>query len=170
MRDFSKVSPTVWQSERFNSLPSDDGRYVYLYLLTNEHQTSAGCYRLPDGYACSDLRWASERYAKARGQLIDAGLIRFDSNTQVVMITRWFKHNPPMNEDHQTGIVRILERLPSEVIASEAMQALEDSLEAIRAEKAAKVGQRQKPAHAFSNGLSGQITERLQTNILRGQR
>ncbi len=28
MRDFSKVSPTVWQSERFNSLPSDDGRYV----------------------------------------------------------------------------------------------------------------------------------------------
>ena len=26
MREYSKVSPNVWQSERFNSLPSDDGR------------------------------------------------------------------------------------------------------------------------------------------------
>ena len=49
MREFSKVSPAVWQSERFHSLPSDDGRYVHLYLLTNDHQNSAGCYRLPDG-------------------------------------------------------------------------------------------------------------------------
>jgi hypothetical protein len=167
MRDFSKVSPTVWQSERFNSLPSDDGRYVYLYLLTNGHQTSAGCYRLPDGYACSDLRWLPERYAKARSQLIEADLIQFDASAQVIMICRWFKHNPPMNDDHHTGIVRILERLPSETIANAAKQALEDSLEAIHAEKAAKTAQKQKPAHGLSNGLGGQIPERLQTNRLK---
>jgi hypothetical protein len=170
MRDFSKVSPALWQSERFNGLPSDDGRYLYVYLLTNEHQTSAGCYRLPDGYACSDLRWLPERYANARSQLIEADLIKFDAGAQVIMITRWFKHNPPMNEDHHIGIVRILERLPSETIASEALQALENSLESIRAEKAAKMAQKQKPAHGLSNGLGGQMPERLQTNLMRGTR
>ena len=50
-------------------------------------------------------------------------MIRFDPKAEVVMITRWFKHNPPMNDDHHTGIVGILERLPSETIANEALQA-----------------------------------------------
>ena len=56
---FSKISPAVWQSLHFNGLPSDDGDYLYLYLLTNRHQNSAGCYRLPDGCAvrtCSGVR------------------------------------------------------------------------------------------------------------------
>ena len=61
MRDYSKISPALWQSARFNDLPSDDGRYLYLYLLTSSHQTSAGCYQLPDGYSCSDLRWPLAR-------------------------------------------------------------------------------------------------------------
>ena len=28
MRDFNKVSPTLWQSSRFVDLPSDDGRLL----------------------------------------------------------------------------------------------------------------------------------------------
>lgn len=114
MRDYSKISPALWQSSRFNGLPSDDGRYLYLYFLTCSHQNSAGCYRLPDGYACSDLRWQPDRYTSARDQLEAADLIRFDAATSVVMITRWFKHNPPMSESHLTGIERLLERLPAD--------------------------------------------------------
>ncbi len=113
MRDFSKISPAVWQSSRFNSLPSDDGRYLYLYLLTNRHQNSAGCYRLPDGYACTDLLWRPDRYVAARQALQKADMIRFDAETIEVMITRWFKHNPPMNQSHYDGTERILERLES---------------------------------------------------------
>ena len=113
MRDFSKIAPAVWQSARFNNLPSDDGRLLFLFLLTCSHQTSAGCYHLPDGYAVSDLQWTLERYRSARDQLVEADLIDFDRETSVVMINRWFKHNPPMNESHFTGISRLLERIPS---------------------------------------------------------
>ena len=113
MRDFSKISPALWHSKRFNNLPSDDGRYLYLYLLTNEHQTSAGCYRLPDGYATNDLSWELSRYVTARQELVAADLIFFDELESVVMITRWFKHNPPMSESHFVGINRLLEKLPS---------------------------------------------------------
>lgn len=125
MRDFSKVSPSLWQSRRFTGLSSDDARYAYLYLLTCEHQTSAGCCRLPDAYAAADLRWPVERYRKARLELIDAELIKWDDDTSVVMITRWFKFSPPMNEKHLQGIRHILERLPSQDIWEEATAELE---------------------------------------------
>jgi hypothetical protein len=113
MRDFNKVSPTLWQSSRFVDLPSDDGRFLYLYLLTCPHQNSAGCFWLPDGYACNDIRWDSTQYQAARQTLIDADLIQFDAANQVILIERWFKHNPPMNQSHLKGIAAMLERCGS---------------------------------------------------------
>lgn len=128
MRDFSKVSPTLWHSDRFNGLPADDVRYTYLYLLTSEHQTSAGCHRLPDAYAAADLRWPIDRYQKARAELEEAELIHFDATASVLMIRGWFQYNPPMNEKHLKGIRHILERLPSQSIWAEATAELDDAL------------------------------------------
>lgn len=113
MRDFNKVSPTLWQSSRFADLPSDDGRFLYLYLLTCPHQNSAGCFWLPDGYVCSDVQWERKKYHTARQQLIDADLIQFDDSEQVIFIKRWFRHNPPMNQSHLKGIISLLEKCGS---------------------------------------------------------
>jgi hypothetical protein len=116
----------------------------------------------PDGYACADLNWTLKRYGDARGQLIKAELICFDPAHSVVLITRWFKHNPPASEDHVTGIERLLERLPSEELAQMAMEALTESWESIQA---AKMQRRDKAANAAPNGLG-----RLNTNHLNGRR
>jgi hypothetical protein len=170
MREFSKISPALWHSQRFNTLPSDDGRYLYLYFLTCEHQNSAGCYRLPDGYACHDLQWQQERYHNARSHLLEAELIGFDDACSVVMICRWFKHNPPMNEKHLIGIERVLEKLPSVTIQKAAQEDLIETWEAIAAEKLAKAQRQQKPAQGFGNGFGGTIPERLNTKLISGQR
>jgi hypothetical protein len=170
MRDYSKISPAVWQSARFNSLPSDDGRYLDLYLLTCSHQTSAGCYVLPEGYACSDLRWEPERYRAACEQLIAADLVRFDPDCDVVLITRWFKHNPPMSESHLIGIERQLERLPSFTLYEEAQTALWAAWKALQADKVAKAQRKGKAPYGASNGLGGASPERLETNYLAGRR
>lgn len=166
MRDFSKISPALWQSKRFNTLPSDDGRYLYLYLLTNEHQTSAGAYRLPDGYATNDLRWEFSRYEKARQELANAELIVFDETESVVMITRWFKHNPPMSESHFIGIGRMLERLPSQMILEAASKAALESWEWVHAARLAKAAKSVKALPNASNGQQGAIPNRLQTPYL----
>ena len=138
MRDFTKVSPTLWQSKRFLGLPSDDGRFLYLYLLTCPHQNSAGCFWLPDGYACNDLCWEEDRYQRARQELIDAELIQYDETDDVVLIERWFNHNPPMNQSHMTGIKRALEKVPSAVLLGATLEALEAACEAIELKRAAK--------------------------------
>ncbi len=116
MRDFTKISPRLWHSERFNGLKSDDARLAFLYVLTSEHQNSAGCYRLPDAYAAADLSWPVERFQKARVELAEADLIVYDAKSSVVMVRDWFRHNPPMNPMHRKGIQHILERLPSQMI------------------------------------------------------
>ncbi|CAD7044735.1 hypothetical protein REJC140_03860 [Pseudorhizobium endolithicum] len=114
-REFSKISPAVWRSKTFQSVP-DDERLLHLYLLTCEHQNSAGSFRLPDGYACADLGWDLQRYVSARSCLEQAELIAFDDETEEVFIQKWFVHNPPMNQKHALGTQRVIERIESDRI------------------------------------------------------
>ena len=91
---FSKVSPAVWRSRRFTSLPDSDAKLLYLYFVTSEHQTSIGAYVIPTGYAIADLAWDAPRYENARTALVAADLIAFDDDTSTVYVLRWFKHSP----------------------------------------------------------------------------
>ena len=170
MRDFTKISPAVWVSERFNKLPSDDARYLYMYLLTCEHQTSAGAFRLKDGYAIDDLKWDAPRFHAARLQLVEADLIHFDDAASCILITRWFKHNPPMSESHLIGIERQLERLPSKAIREVASLAANEAWESVKAAKLAKDIKSGKATPSASNGQQSAIPERLQTSYMRGGR
>lgn len=110
-REFSKVSPALWRSARFAGL-SDKGKIAFFYFCTNAHITSAGCYILPDGYACSDLGCALDEYQSARDECAAAGLIDFDGPT--VFVERWFRHNPPMNDSHATGTKRFISEIESD--------------------------------------------------------
>lgn len=122
MRKFSLVSPRLWTSKRYTSLPSDSGRLLYLYLLTCGHQTSIGAYPLPDAYACADMQWTLERYQKARLELVTADLIAFDLDIGVVAIRRWFKHNPITNDKHRKGALRLVAELEAPSIAAIVME------------------------------------------------
>ncbi len=61
-------------------------------------------------------------------ELVKAGLIHFDASASVLMVTRWFRFNPPMNEKHLKGIRHILERLPSQTIWVDATAELDETL------------------------------------------
>ena len=162
-REYSKVSPRLWQSSRFAALPSDDAKFAFLYLLTSEHQNSAGRYRLLDGYATADLRWPLDRYRKAREQLVKAGMIRFDPEKGVVLIDRWFYHNPPMSESHLIGVERQLERIESDELREAALAALSELWDAVQAQRLSKCRKRQTLAGDFPNGSGGHIPDRLRT-------
>jgi hypothetical protein len=128
MRKFSLVSPRIWTSRRFTGLPSDNGRLLYLYLLTCGHQTSIGAYPLPDAYACADLQWDLERYLEARQELTKADLIAFDPDASVVAIRRWFKHNPVTNDKHRMGALRLISELESPSIIDVIMGDYDDAM------------------------------------------
>lgn len=117
MRDFAKISCSIWHSRKFRSLPNDDCRLVYLYLHTNPHVNSLGCYVLPFGYAIADLGWNDMetdpiRYRDCIASLCDSGLIGFDPAESVVRIVDFLKHSPFSNEKHAKGAIKILYHIP----------------------------------------------------------
>lgn len=123
MRNFTMISPHLWRSTRFKSL-SDSEKTLYLYLLTSEHQTSAGCFRLPDGYACDDLEWEPQILTTTRASLVQAGLIQHDPASDEYLIERFFKHCPPRNRNHRLGVEREIAALRSPGIKRAALTAL----------------------------------------------
>lgn len=112
-RNFTMVSPALWRSPRIGALDSD-GRVLFFFLLTSEHSNSAGCFRMPPAYACSDLGWTLDRYDLALSAIVSQGLAGTDSKTGEVFIERWFHHSPPTNLKHALGTMSVITRIESD--------------------------------------------------------
>ena len=141
-RTFSKVSPALWTSRRFRGVGAE-ARLYYLYLLTNAHIDSTGCYRLPDAYACADCGINADTHLAVTAELTAADMIALDDG--YVLVRRWFKHNPPTNLDYAEGVKRRIVLIESDVLREEceaafleAEAALNDRLERIAQAKTDK--------------------------------
>jgi hypothetical protein len=173
-RLFSKVSPAIWASRRFRGV-SPMARNFHLYLLTNEHIDSAGCYRLPDPYACFDFGIDQDQLETLYSELSQADMISRDVAAEWVLIRRWFKHNPPTNADYAKGTRKLIAAIESdrlreetETAFAEAEVALESRLAEIaasRAERAIKAKLRS-GQHDIGNTFSGNLAN---TNYMRGR-
>jgi hypothetical protein len=159
MRSYAKVSPTIWSSDHFNALPSDDSRFVFIYLLSSPHSNSAGCYRLPDQYARVDLNWPLDRYQKAKAEVIATGMASFDAITSTVLIEKWWQFNQPANEKHRRQIEAELKRIPSPTLKAKAIAEYQGITPDV------PQGEGKKP-----NGNGGNTPSYLETNHLNGAR
>lgn len=123
MRDYGKIHTGFWASETILGLDSDS-RLLAIYLMTSQHTTMLGAFRLPDAYACEDLGWVPERFQNGLKTLVDAGFVKYDPTTKVVWIIKFTKWNKPDNPNQQKSIAKLAQALPdgvlfkSEVLAS----------------------------------------------------
>jgi len=128
LREFSKVSPTVWRSKKFRGLPDMESRHVYLYLLTCPHANSAGCFDIHPMYAAADTGMAEERFLYCIETLSKAGLIEWDGAENTVLIGNWVEFNGPQNPKHALGILSQLAQVSSEALRSKAFQDLRQEI------------------------------------------
>lgn len=112
-RDFNMVSPTVWRSGRFAKL-EQSAKLLFLYVMTSEHQNSAGCYRLPAGYAVEDAGCSVEGFNEDMAAIVAADLVLYDDATKEVFVRDWFQHCPPTNKSHAKGTIKIISRISSD--------------------------------------------------------
>lgn len=138
MRDFTKVSPKIWRNRAFKALPTDEARLLMLYLTTCEHQNSAGCFRLPEGYALDDLGWSADQYRGGLSALTDSGLVMIDPETCEVFVCGWFETNSAMNKKHALGVERAIGGIESDTLREAAEREFEISREAFDKQEADK--------------------------------
>lgn len=93
---------------------SEDGRALALYLLTCPHGTIAGVFRLPDGYACEDLQWTSERVREAFKETVAQGFANRCETTKWVWIRKHFEWNKPENPNQRKAAEKMAAQVPQE--------------------------------------------------------
>jgi len=108
---YSKVFVKIWHSKDFRTL-SEEGKMLFLYLLTSPHRNMGGFYYLPLPYLCFDIGLDENKVARAFEELEDRGMAVYDKDTQVVLIKKWFCYNPIENENQAKGLNKQLAEVP----------------------------------------------------------
>lgn len=115
MRDYGRVSTSLWRSRKFKTLREtgdDQARLLYLYLHTCPQANSIGCFVLPKGYATSDLGWSESVLDRAMQALCEASLTSWNGPEELVRIVDFIEHSPMTNGKHAAGASKLALSLP----------------------------------------------------------
>lgn len=112
MREYGRIHCAFWTSNDIQSM-SEDGRWLAMYLLSSQHTTIIGAFRLPDGYVCEDLKWSSGRVAKGFAELFAKGFANRCETTKWVWIRKFLQWNPPENPNQWKAAKKIASQIPA---------------------------------------------------------
>lgn len=113
MRDYGKVYSTVWSSPTIAGL-STNAKLLAVYLMTCQHGTIAGVFRLPDGYVAEDLQWSIETVSEGFRELFAKGFANRCETTKWVWITKHLEWNPPENPNQRKAAAKMAAAVPDE--------------------------------------------------------
>ncbi|MHB8928906.1 MAG: hypothetical protein ACYC9Q_14910 [Bacillota bacterium] len=118
MSRYANVYTKIWRSNSFRSL-SEDGRTLFMYLLTSPHMNMIGYYYLTDEYAKSDLQWSLERLLATFEETAQAGMAIFDRSHSVVLVSKKLKWTPLEGIKQFAGAVNALKDVPPSPLLGE---------------------------------------------------
>ena len=109
---FTKIDSILWTDSKYKEL-SDDGKFLFIYVLTCPHRNILGFYFLPVPYGAFDLGWVPERFTKGLDELFSKGFINYNHKTNMIFIKNFLKYNPLENPNQVKGALKVLDSLPS---------------------------------------------------------
>ena len=118
MSEYSKIQKRIWNSRTFHHL-SEDAKFLWFYILTCPHSNMLGLYVLKPGYVHEDLGWSNQRFSKSFNELLNIqlsngcqGLIKYDSDNNLILIKNFLEHNPLQNPNQVTAAIKKIRDLP----------------------------------------------------------
>jgi hypothetical protein len=135
---FQKIEATIWHDEKFRSLTHSQ-QLLFLYLLTCPHSNLAGCFVLPTGYACCDLKVAQKDFGKDLATLMEMGLTQYDATANLVLITNFQRYNPITSPTQKKAAVKIIAGLPKSKLLQHFKGLLDTLFEGLDVENATKL-------------------------------
>jgi uncharacterized phage protein (TIGR02220 family) len=111
MSRYAKVDRRVWNDERFRAF-SDDGRYLWLALLTHLHLTSLGTLRSTWAGLAAELGWSERRLRAAAGPLVEAGMVDVNEAACYLGLRNFLRYNQPESPNVCKAWVAALELVP----------------------------------------------------------
>lgn len=111
MAHYRKIDVRIWNDKKFMSL-SDDGKFVFLMILTHPNLTPLGAMRgSVDGLA-HEIGWTTKRYGIGFAELLRQGMVVADEKACFVALPNFIKYNPPDNANVVKSWKKWVEFLP----------------------------------------------------------
>ena len=119
--------------------------------------------------------WELETYEAIRAEVTAAGMLDFDPAHSVVLVERWFKYNPPMNDKHAMGTARFIADIESDRLRERAEEALTDADASRLAKQAARDAEKEAArqtniARLGQMGVGSGNSNLTNTRFMRGAR
>lgn len=111
-RDYGKIKSSFWPDEKVQGW-SMATRGFASYLLTNEHTTALGCFRLPLAYICADLKIPAGEARAFLADLVKANFIAYDEPSAWIWIRNYITYNQPENGNVWKHVRRLAAAMPS---------------------------------------------------------
>lgn len=105
-RPYHRVESTIWTQPWDNEV-----RLLAFYLLTCEHRSTEGIYRLPLAYATADLGWTARKTQQHLDTLVAAGFAEYDEHASVMLVVKALKRQAP-NPNQAKAAIKKLRVLP----------------------------------------------------------
>ena len=118
MRLDRKISTDFWSDNKIEKLDLY-GKYIFLYLLTNDKTTFSGCYEFSITKLSFDTQLSISDTNEALKKLVENKLIDIDESTNEILILNWSKHNwgkhnPNVKFSVDQSILKSIENVKSE--------------------------------------------------------
>lgn len=109
---YRNVHVSMWGDAKFRAL-SDDGKILWLYLLTGPETTSApGCIAVGRASLAEGLDWEMERFDAAFAELDEKGMAKADWRARFVWLPNSTKYLVPVGYKHVIGWLPYIQVLP----------------------------------------------------------
>ena len=94
MGRYRKVDPKIWNDSKFRNL-SDNGKLVFLFVLTHPHMTSLGAMRATIEGLGSELGWTTKGFRDAFTEGLSEGLFQYDEKASFLDVPKFLRYNKP---------------------------------------------------------------------------
>lgn len=127
-REYGRIKCRWWTDVRIRDLPISV-KAVGAYLMTCEHSTALGAYRLTAAYVSDDMGISVEEARAYLAQLEAVGFIAICPRTNWIWLKRYLRHNRPENGNVWKHVDGLIAGMPTEVSFREELLA---EVEAVR--------------------------------------
>ncbi len=91
---YRKIDPRIWNDERFRLL-GDDGKLVFLFVLTHPHMTAIGAMRASVDGLAAELGWRPRRFKAALGEIVTLRMAEHDDAASFLSLPNFLRYNEP---------------------------------------------------------------------------
>ena len=92
MAAYRKISVTFW-ADSFVQTLTPEGKYFYLYLMTNTRTTQCGIYEITLNQMCFETGYNQETINKLLTQFEKTGRVKYSKLTNEIALKNWPKYN-----------------------------------------------------------------------------